>query len=94
MSQHGSRTNHRDLLPTRTMLDDERRCFVELNEMARHYDDHMLPLCATFGSVCPQATKIAQIQCIPIIGNLIVFGLSMRLAFRTLRFKCFPRHPI
>ncbi|KAJ1949960.1 hypothetical protein EC988_004565, partial [Linderina pennispora] len=94
MAASNSTVNPRDFLPTRTMLDDEHRCFVELSEMARHYDDHMLPLCATLDSVCPQATKIAQIQCIPIIGNLVVFGLSMRFAFRTLHFRCFQRHPI
>ncbi|KAJ2718601.1 hypothetical protein GGI07_005684, partial [Coemansia sp. Benny D115] len=68
---------------TRPMTYFEAEEFKKLQSMAFEYDNYLLPLFPSLHSVAPQATKISQMQCIPILGNLYYLYISLYFIMRT-----------
>ncbi|KAJ1666779.1 hypothetical protein IW140_002371 [Coemansia sp. RSA 1813] len=75
-------------LHRRAMMPDEVTDFKELQRMAYTYDNYTLPLFQPLYALAPNATKLAQIQCIPVLGNLYILMLHIRFIARANNFSC------
>ncbi|KAJ1811523.1 hypothetical protein LPJ75_004104 [Coemansia sp. RSA 2598] len=67
----------------RPMTAEEEDEFKHLQKMAYEYDNYNLPLFPSLYTLAPQSTKISQLECIPIIGNLVVFYIICKFIART-----------
>ncbi|KAJ1644918.1 hypothetical protein LPJ64_003435 [Coemansia asiatica] len=67
----------------RSMTPEEENEFKQLQKMAYEYDNYALPLFPSLYTIAPQSTKISQLECIPIIGNLVVFYIICKFIVRT-----------
>ncbi|KAI7823132.1 hypothetical protein BX661DRAFT_207137 [Kickxella alabastrina] len=73
---------------TRPMTFEEAGEFKGLQSMAYEYDNYLLPLFPSLRALAPQATKISQLQCIPIFGNLVVFYITCKFISRSTNIGC------
>ncbi|KAJ1724139.1 hypothetical protein LPJ61_005769, partial [Coemansia biformis] len=55
---------------------------------AYSYDSYNLPLFAQFPDVSPEATRLAQLECLPLVGNLMVCGIMGRFIGHAMEFGC------
>ncbi|KAJ1844653.1 hypothetical protein LPJ73_005097 [Coemansia sp. RSA 2703] len=67
---------------TQPMSFEEAEEFKRLQSMAYEYDSYLLPLFPSLYALAPQSTKISQLECIPIIGNLAVFYIICKFIIR------------
>ncbi|KAJ2690188.1 hypothetical protein GGH99_002671 [Coemansia sp. RSA 1285] len=89
MDMYGiGKTNMANAKHRRAMLPQEIADFKELQKMAYTYDNYTLPLFQQLYALAPKATKLSQLQCIPIFGNLYVFFLHIRFISRATNFGC------
>ncbi|KAJ2707153.1 hypothetical protein FB645_000979 [Coemansia sp. IMI 203386] len=68
---------------SRPMTPEEEGEFRKLQSMAYEYDSYTLPLFPSLDTLAPQSTKISQLECIPIIGNLAVFYIICKFIARS-----------
>ncbi|KAJ2742583.1 hypothetical protein GGI20_004374 [Coemansia sp. BCRC 34301] len=72
----------------RPMLHEEAEDFKRLQRVVFDYDNYIIPLFPRLYKVAPKSTKVAQIQCIPLIGNLFIFWLTSRFIYQSMKFDC------
>ncbi|KAJ2826420.1 hypothetical protein FBU31_003447, partial [Coemansia sp. 'formosensis'] len=72
----------------RAMLYEEAEDFKRLQRVVFDYDNYIVPLFPRLYKVAPKSTKLAQLQCIPIIGNLFIFWLTNRFIYQSMKFDC------
>ncbi|KAJ2551051.1 hypothetical protein EV175_003834 [Coemansia sp. RSA 1933] len=72
----------------RPMMHHELTDFKELQGLAYTYDNYKLPLFPSLYALAPNATKLAQLQCIPVLGNLYIFFLHLKFIWRAGNFVC------
>lgn len=77
-----------DTLPSkaynRVMLQAEADTYRQLQTTAFNLDNYVLPLFNRLYKCSPKSTKLSQLQCIPILGNLLIFCISTRFLFKTM----------
>ncbi|KAI8325179.1 hypothetical protein GQ54DRAFT_295629 [Martensiomyces pterosporus] len=76
-----------NFVPKREMLYDEAADYIMLQRLAYEYDNYTAPLIPKLHAVSPQATKLTQLQCFPVVGNIIVLYISLNFALQTRRFE-------
>ncbi|KAJ1960179.1 hypothetical protein GGI12_003948 [Dipsacomyces acuminosporus] len=86
-------TRMSSFVPRREMLYDEAEDYRKLQRMAYEYDNYATPLIPKLGKYAPNATKLTQLQCIPIVGNIIVLSISLNFALKTRRFEGLGNRP-
>ncbi|KAJ1900225.1 hypothetical protein IW146_005765 [Coemansia sp. RSA 922] len=72
----------------RAMLYEEAEDFKRLQRVVFDYDNYIVPLFPRLYKISPKSTKVAQLQCIPIIGNLFIFWLTSRFIYQSMKFDC------
>ncbi|KAJ2779736.1 hypothetical protein H4R18_003839 [Coemansia javaensis] len=72
----------------RPMMPYEARSFKMLQSLAYEYDNYNLPLFQQIAAASPEATRLAQLECFPIIGNLIVCCIIVRFIGHAAQFAC------
>ncbi|KAJ2062718.1 hypothetical protein GGI17_002225 [Coemansia sp. S146] len=72
----------------RAMLCEEAEDFKRLQRVVFDYDNYIVPLFPRLYKISPKSTKVAQLQCIPIIGNLFIFWLTSRFIYQSMKFDC------
>ncbi|KAJ2851811.1 hypothetical protein IWW36_000772 [Coemansia brasiliensis] len=72
----------------RPMMHYETIQFKRLQNLAYEYDSYNLPLFADIERASPEATKLSQLECIPVIGNLIVSFIIGRFISNAMEFTC------
>ncbi|KAJ2159195.1 hypothetical protein GGF46_003204 [Coemansia sp. RSA 552] len=72
----------------RPMMHHEALSFKKLQSSAYEFDSYTLPLFSQLETVSPDATKLAQLECIPIIGNLSVVCIISRFIIHANEFDC------
>ncbi|KAJ2895713.1 hypothetical protein GGI21_003541 [Coemansia aciculifera] len=72
----------------RAMLYEEAEDFKRLQRLVFDYDNYIVPLFPRLYKVAPKSTKLAQLQCIPIVGNLFIFWLTSRFIYKSMNFDC------
>ncbi|KAJ2440945.1 hypothetical protein GGF42_007460 [Coemansia sp. RSA 2424] len=72
----------------RAMLHEEAEDFKRLQRVVFDYDNYIVPLFPRLYKVSPKSTKVAQLQCIPILGNLFIFWLTSRFIYQSMKFDC------
>ncbi|KAJ2690709.1 hypothetical protein IWW39_000511 [Coemansia spiralis] len=72
----------------RAMLHEEAENFKRLQRLVFDYDNYIVPLFPRLYKVSPKSTKLAQLQCIPIVGNLFIFWLTSRFIYKSMKFEC------
>ncbi|KAJ2386133.1 hypothetical protein GGI23_006562 [Coemansia sp. RSA 2559] len=77
-----------NMVHRRAMMHHELTDFKELQGLAYTYDNYRLPLFPSLYALAPNSTKLAQLQCIPVLGNLYIFLLHIRFIWRAGNFVC------
>ncbi|KAJ2454345.1 hypothetical protein EV183_001591 [Coemansia sp. RSA 2336] len=72
----------------RPMMHYETIQFKRLQNLAYEYDSYNLPLFADIERASPEATKLSQLECLPIVGNLIVCFIIGRFINNSMEFTC------
>ncbi|KAJ1743661.1 hypothetical protein LPJ68_000718 [Coemansia sp. RSA 1086] len=72
----------------RPMMHYETIQFKRLQNLAYEYDSYNLPLFADIERASPEATKLSQLECLPIVGNLIVCFIIGRFISNAMEFTC------
>ncbi|KAJ1833623.1 hypothetical protein LPJ63_002619 [Coemansia sp. RSA 2711] len=72
----------------RPMMHHELESFKKLQSFVYEYDSYSLPLFAQLHEVSPESTKLSQLECLPIIGNLAVFAILARFIAQSSDFDC------
>ncbi|KAJ2622253.1 hypothetical protein GGI25_002893 [Coemansia spiralis] len=72
----------------RAMMRHEVDNFKEMQHMAYTWDNYILPLFQPLYALAPKSTKLSQLQCIPIFGNIYVFFLHLKFISKSRKFVC------
>ncbi|KAJ1759781.1 hypothetical protein LPJ77_002775 [Coemansia sp. RSA 2523] len=72
----------------RPMMHHEVLSFKRLQSSALEYDSYNMPLFGRLEEVSPESTKLSQLECLPIIGNLIVCYIISQFIHSTMEFSC------
>ncbi|KAJ2714558.1 hypothetical protein H4R19_001666 [Coemansia spiralis] len=72
----------------RPMMGHEALNFKRLQNVAYSYDNYNLPLFAQLRDKSPDATRLAQLECLPIVGNLAVCFVIGRFIKEAIGFGC------
>ncbi|KAJ2798132.1 hypothetical protein H4R21_004054 [Coemansia helicoidea] len=72
----------------RPMMGYEAQNFKRLQNLAYSYDNYNLPLFANYPDSSPDATRFAQLECFPIVGNLTVCFVIGRFINQAIGFGC------
>ncbi|KAJ1856004.1 hypothetical protein GGH12_003013 [Coemansia sp. RSA 1822] len=72
----------------RPMMHHEALNFKRLQSSAFEYDSYNVPLFGRLEEVSPESTKLSQLECLPIIGNLIVCYIINRFILHAMEFGC------
>ncbi|KAJ2794609.1 hypothetical protein H4R20_006167 [Coemansia guatemalensis] len=70
------------------MIDYEAVSFKKLQSCAYEYDNYTIPLFPRFKRICPDSTKLSQLQCFPIIGNIGICIILSRFILHATGFAC------